>query len=234
MPLGLITNSKVGGPSRIIDADAEVVDLHALFGSPSGAVSYTLIIPAGVTVGNDFVSGKLYSIDATGFDASSVGIWIVAGDIIGKGGYGGDGGSGLTPGFEFKGGGGGGGAGVPPGPGGTGFDTATDGEDGIRLTGGAAGASNTETPDETTAFVAQGLGFDAVRINHPITVQLSGLIACGGAGGASGNRTVAPTAGSDIGVSGTSVNQGFAIRYSESGDATVNLIDSGEVKGTVG
>lgn len=227
--IGLITNSSAGGFIRRIGVSTNSVNLHDLFGNPTVPVSYTLVIPAGVTVGGGASSSSL---DATGLDSSSVGLWVVDGDILGKGGDGGDGGSDLTPGFQFKGGGGGGGAGVPVGAGGIGYDTATDGTDGSRLTGGAGGASNLETPAETTDAVDQTLGWDAVHINHPITIQLSGLIACGGVGGFPGTRTVAPDPGGDIGVSPSDLVFGFAIRYSESGDATVTGV--GTVLGTVG
>ena len=244
MPVGLITNSG-GGLSRVITASTSNVDLFALFDSPASAVAYTVIIPSGVTVGSSSTSGV--SIDATGFNSSSSGIWSVAGDIIGAGGDGGDGG-GLHGGGVFAGGGGGGGAGVTKvGVGGSGHLTASDGSDGTATTGGAGGASIVDTDSESTLAATEGVvGGDAIHINHPITVVLLGTIGSGGGGGGGTSEPsdVSPGgAGGDIGDAGDAGgiffpiaggDAGFAIRYSESGDATVNLIDSGEVKGTVG
>lgn len=243
MPVGLITNSSAGGFIRRISANTSNVDLHALFGSPSVAIEYTLIITAAATVSSSTAAGV--SIDATGFDSSSVGVWEVDGDITGAGGDGGDGG-GLGGFGAFAGGGGGGGGGAVVGTGGSGHESADDGDDGTATDGGAGGASVADAASNPlTGALAGEAGGDAVQINHPITVTLSGTIAgAGGGGGGSNCNLVDDTLpggdGGDLGVAGDESGgpfsaaggaAGFAVRYSESGDATIT---GGTVIGTVG
>lgn len=233
-----------GGLTYVISANAAEVDLFAAFGSPSGPVHYTLMIPAGVTV--SALAAANAAIDATGFDPASVGRWFVAGDITGAGGDGGDGG-GLGGFSSFAGGGGGGGGGAVVGAGGSGYLTANDGADGTATNGGAGGASVADGASDPLFEALDGeAGGDAVQINHPITVIRSGTIAgAGGGGGGSNCNLVDDTMpggdGGDLGAAGDGVGvpfptsggaAGYAVRYSESGDATIT--GSGTTIGTVG
>lgn len=240
MPVGMLTNSGAGPVSRIIAVNTADVDLHALFGSPSIDIKYTLVIPSGVTVSSS--ASTTPSLDATGFTTGTIGTWVVDGDITGAGGAGGDGELAELLLFSF-GGGGGGGAGAIVGAGGTGVSPATDGADGTATTGGAGGltsfglgAGNEESTDGVD-------GGDAVQLNHVVTVVLSGTIAGagGGGGGAAfvfGEAVPDGGDGGDLGEAGDSGGDaspggsaGFAVRYSESGDATIT---GGTVIGTVG
>ncbi len=234
------TNSMLlqGVHTRSLLVDAAGVDLFALFGSPSFAITYFLYISTGATISSPPLFGGA-SLDASGFDPASIGTWFVDGDIIGSGGDGGEGGGFTDPGLIFKAGGGGGGAGVPFGIGGFAFfPPATSGIGGTRLTAGAAGANSPELPSFALDSQLGAAGGHAILLNHPVTINLSGLIGGGGSGGDPGvifNLVTIrePTAGTTLGVNGISRPAGFAVRYSESGNAVINLTGGGEVLGNI-
>ncbi len=242
MPVGLLTNSGAGPVSRIIAVNTADVDLHALFGSPSIDIKYTLVIPSGVTVSSS--DSTIPSLDATGFTVGTIGTWVVDGDITGAGGGGGDGFLAEIPlGKNAAGGGGGGGAGAIVGTGGTGVSPATDGADGTATEGGIGGVSASAVGAGNAVATGGTDGGDSVQLNHAVTIVLSGTIGSGGGGGggASGVPVVTPDGGDggDLGEAGDEGGDsaspggsaGFAIRYSESGDATIT---GGTVIGTVG
>lgn len=232
MPIPGLTR-RSHGRAVIIGTDAADVDLAALLGNPSGPVTYRLIIPAGVTVSGS--ASTEIALDASGLHVDSFGTWTVDGDILGAGGKGGDGGAGTSP-FVFQGGGGGGGAGVIVGAKGDKYGTGTDGDPGLRLTGGAFGANGAGDPGVNVDLEFGADGGDAVALSHVITVALEGAIGGGGGGGRGGGLLDA-TAGGDIGVDGDGPGSGFgtagyAIRYSGSGDATIT--GAGTTHGTIG
>lgn len=241
MPAGIITQSVEALPSVWIESTTQNVDLAALLGNPTSKILYSLIVPAAVTVGSSSTSGV--SLDATGLTADSVGIWYVLGSIVGAGGDGGNGWafSGSTP---LDGGGGGGGGGSIVGIGGAGAFTAGDGADGT-LNGGTGGQTFITSSGDITG--TPGLpGGDSVTLNHPVTMYVSGNIGGGGGGGDGASDVDSGDDGGDGGGLGEAGGNGsaegatqgaaagFAIRYSGSGDATINLVGSGFVEGTVG
>lgn len=233
-----------GGLVLVLTSANATYDVAAALGNPSGAVFYTLIVPSGVTRGAADASSP--AIDASGLHADSEGYWIVDGDVIGAGGDGGDGQGYFQAGPPFAGdigcGGGGGGAGLPAGAAGAGYQNGTNGSAGSTwptTTGGAAGANSDNASNGTQAAVAATAGGDAIRLNHAVTIEFSGNIGGGGGGGAPGTSafgvTLSPGAGGDLGVAGGGTSggaAGYAIRYSGSGNATIN--GAGTLYGTVG
>ena len=230
-----------GGIVVAITASTQDVDLAALLGNPSGAVHYMLFIDSGVVVGSSSTSTP--ALDASGLNAGSVGRWFVNGSAYGAGGDGGNGWA-FSGGNGFDGGGGGGGGGSIVGLGGDGAFTGGDGADGT-LDGGTGGQTLVAVSGDITG--TPGLpGGDSVTLNHPVTVYVSGNIGGGGGGGDGASDVDSLDDGGDGGGLGEDGGNGssegatqgaaagFAIRYSESGDATINLVGSGSVEGTVG
>lgn len=244
MPVGLITNAGGGIPAVTITASTQNVDLAALLGNPVSNIEYRLIVLLGVVVGSSVTTSV--SLDATGLTADSVGTWDIQGKILGAGGDGGDG-WGTIGTDRLDGGGGGGGAGSIIGTGGLGAFTGLDGAAGDADFGGTGGESFLVTSGELAG--SPGIaGGDSVTLNHPVTINVSGTIGGGGGGGdgafeSDGGFFDDGGNGGDLGEEGGNGGSpgatqgaaaGFAIRYSGSGDATINLIDSGAVHGTVG
>lgn len=243
MPVGIITQSVEALPSVWIESTTQNVDLAALLGNPTSKILYSLIVPSAVLIGSSSVS--TVSLDATGLTEDSVGIWTVLGNIYGAGGDGGNG-WGHSSGNFGDGGGGGGGGGNIVGLGGSGAFTAGDGADGVDDLGGNGGQSFATASGDIVGSLGIA-GGDSVTLNHPVTMYVSGVIGGGGGGGDGANSFDGDfDDGGDGGGLGTAGGNGsspgatqggaagFAIRYSGSGNATINIVGSGFVLGTVG
>lgn len=192
-----------GNRTALVTPSTTGVDVAALFGSPAGPIAYTLIVPAGVAVGRQAAdtanpSKLLPTLDATGFHADSVGVWIVNGYVLGGGGRGASGGNwDITNG---AGGGAGGGAGYPAGTGGdpgddgvgggTGVTAGAAGDDtsisGSSPSGGAPGTSVFGALDDRWDVINWGLNLDgtvtglANELGYTLTGVSTALIESGG------------------------------------------------------
>lgn len=239
---GLLTAAGSAGLVVLIDGETEV-DIASRVGSPNDAISLTVIVPSGSTIGSADIANA--ALDMSGLASGSRVHLINLGRIQGKGGDGGDGSDGNFAGGSGpgRGGGGGGGAGTNVGTGGTATSPATAGSDGTDDTGGAAGATASST---TTAFVFGTAGEDGGDAINAGSVTLSitnadGEIWGGGGGGGGGARRnsdiLEPGAGGDPGEAGANgATLGGAGGYAVRG-SSVTFISGGSdpnVKGTVG
>lgn len=168
-----------GRTVSVLSSDTTTFNLADELGNPTTPVYYTLIVSTGALRGSTTVSSP--ALDASGLHEDSHGLWRVFGSLVGKGGDGADGNTGIY-GVE---GAGGGGAGNVVGQGGTATAPATDGADGLLLTGGAGGTSD-PTPGPPAVFYSPENGGDAVKLNHTVECVISGTIRGGGGGGRSG------------------------------------------------
>lgn len=250
MPVGLVTQATGGIPTVIIAANTQNVDVAVQLGNPTGKVVYRLVVSSGVVVGSSDPANP--SIDATGLTADSEGTWVLDGSVYGAGAGGGNGSvNDIDTGPNS---GGGGGAGSIVGPGGLGgksiLGDADDGDPGTLTTGGIGGvATFTYLGAPPQAWSAGADGGDAIQLNHAIDISINDVLAGAGGGGSGGwtnasAESIGGAAGGDLGDPGEenpinfiphsppgSGAAGFAIRYSESGDATIL---AGSAIGTVG
>lgn len=218
---GLIPYPRAGERTIAFNTDTDNVDLWPAVGSPGEAVTVTVYVEAGVTIGSALFPGSGAPAPALwirNFPAGSSVYLINRGTIAGGGGIGGGGDRGRrlpTPGATgFVGGGGGGGAGsssqggakaVEPTP-----NSATDGSAGTSTTGGAAGANDTGAPDGglVQGAAAQRGGSAIVCDSVDLVIENYGTIVAGADGGEGGYRAgvnIDPEDGDDIATSATFV-----------------------------
>jgi len=199
-------------------------------------------------VGIWFINGDVIGMGGAGGDGG-------VDDEFGYGDYGGGGGGGAG----YAGGAGGSvlWASATAGSVGGAWPTTTGGSNGAGALIGPDPSPGT-TANDVAPGVA-GVGGDAVTLNHQVTIYLSGTIGGGGGGGAGGWAHQYPfthpagtffdgASGGDLGVAGGDGDPtssppdlpalggaaGYAIRYSGSGSATINIVGSGQRLGLVG
>lgn len=215
MPVpGLIPYPRVGERTIAFLTDTDNVDLWPAVGSPGEAVTVTVYIESGVTIGSALFPGSAGPAPALwirNFPAGSRVYVINRGTILGGGGIGGGGDRGrrepVPDETGFVGGGGGGGAGSSSQGGAKAVEatpnSATDGSAGTTTTGGAAGANDTGAPDGgfTRGAAAQVGGSGIVCENVDLVIENYGTIAAGANGGEGGYRSsvnIDPEPGDDL------------------------------------
>lgn len=237
MPVpGLIPYPRIGERTISFLTDTDNVDLWPAVGSPTEAVTVTVYIENGVTIGSALFPGSSAPSPALwirNFAAGSRVIVVNRGTIAGGGGIGGGGDRGRRlpnpDATGFIGGGGGGGAGSSSQGGAKAVEatpnSATDGSAGTSTTGGAAGVNDTGGPDGglVQGAAAQFGGPGIVCQNADLVIDNLGTIAAGANGGEGGYRAdvnIDPEAGDDLALSATFVtlfgNEPSAVFHSNS------------------